>query len=263
MARMVYIRQINPHTFLHFTTDGPSFRLRDYSRSPYSPPREVKRQKRGKPSLTADDIRTMAEQPGNYNLELPESGRDLKDVEFWHKTTIHYNKIYLSLAKPLVQHTCTHARATGTETILSPEGVPAMRKCDTYEEVAAYLLDRFAAEFGLDRVEGKQPLPGHETGTTWVIDAKGVRESDGATIIVKCRRYTTSKAKQEQLAAPCLPNHRHQVRRRDLRQPPRAAERGGESCCGEEHSQCAIRPREHDAGLSTSFPEHDSGGAVQ
>ena len=76
-----------------------------------------------------------------------------------------------------------------------------MRKCDTYEEVAAYLLERFAAEFGLDRVEGKQPLPGHETGTTWVVDAKGVRESDGATIIIECRRYTTSKAKQEQLAA--------------------------------------------------------------
>ena len=31
----------------------------------------------------------MAEQPGNYNLEPPESGKDLKDVEFWHKTTIH------------------------------------------------------------------------------------------------------------------------------------------------------------------------------
>jgi hypothetical protein len=95
VARMVYIRQINAHTFLHFTTDGLSFRLRDYSRSPNSPPREVKRQKPGKPALTADDVRTMAEQPGNYNFEPPESGRSLKDVEFWHKTTIHYNQIYL------------------------------------------------------------------------------------------------------------------------------------------------------------------------
>jgi hypothetical protein len=76
-----------------------------------------------------------------------------------------------------------------------------MRKCDTYEEVAADLLNRFAADFGLEKVEGKQPIPGKESGTTWVIDAKGVRESDGATVIVECRRYTTSRAKQEQLAA--------------------------------------------------------------
>jgi hypothetical protein len=76
-----------------------------------------------------------------------------------------------------------------------------MRKCDTYEEVAAYLLNRFAADLGLERVEEKQPIPGKESGTAWVIDAKGVRESDGATVIVECRRHTTSKAKQEQLAA--------------------------------------------------------------
>ena len=95
MARMVYIRQIDEHTFLHFTTSGSSFRLRDYSRSPLSPPREVKRQKRDKPSLSADDIRAMAELPGNYNLEPPESGRDRKDLEFWHKTTIQYNQKYL------------------------------------------------------------------------------------------------------------------------------------------------------------------------
>ena len=126
MARMVYIRQINPHTFLHFTTDGPSFRLRDYSRSPCSPPREVKRQKRGKPSLSADDIRTMAEQPGNYNLEPPESGRDLKDVEFWHKTTIHYNKIYLDKGK--------ESMPPVTERAVSGSGSLAIEE-STYEPV--------------------------------------------------------------------------------------------------------------------------------
>src|SRR5271166_948645 len=126
VARMVYIRQINPHTFLHFTTDGPSFRLRDYSRSPCSPPREVKRQKRGKPSLSADDIRTMAEQPGNYNLEPPESGRDLKDVEFWHKTTIHYNKIYLDKGK--------ESMPPVTERAVSGSGSLAIEE-STYEPV--------------------------------------------------------------------------------------------------------------------------------
>lgn len=76
-----------------------------------------------------------------------------------------------------------------------------MRSCDKYEEVATYLLNRFATDLGLERVEQKQPIPGKESGTTWVIDAKGVRESDGATVIIECRRHTTSKAKQEYLAA--------------------------------------------------------------
>ena len=48
-------------------------------------------------------------------------------------------------------------------------------------------------------MEGKQPLPGQESGNDWTVDAKGVRESDGATIIIECRRYTTSKAKQEHM----------------------------------------------------------------
>jgi hypothetical protein len=48
-----------------------------------------------KPSLNADDIRAMAELPGNYNLKPPESGRDWKDFEFWHKTTRLLNDGYL------------------------------------------------------------------------------------------------------------------------------------------------------------------------
>ena len=45
-----------------------------------------------------------------------------------------------------------------------------------YEQVARELLNRFSDEFGLDRVEPKQSLPG-ASGTVWEIDAKGV--SDG------------------------------------------------------------------------------------
>lgn len=37
----------------------------------------------------------MAEQPGNYNLEPPETGKGWKDFEFWHKATVQYNQIYL------------------------------------------------------------------------------------------------------------------------------------------------------------------------
>jgi Restriction endonuclease len=52
--------------------------------------------------------------------------------------------------------------------------------------VARRLVDQFAAAFGLDRVEGKQRIKGKLTD--WEIDAKGVRDVDGATIIVECRR---------------------------------------------------------------------------
>jgi hypothetical protein len=71
----------------------------------------------------------------------------------------------------------------------------------TYEEVAAYLLNEFAAEFGLDRVEGKQNVSGLRSGTTWEIDAKGVRENNEGFIIVECRRYTNSKQNQEKLGS--------------------------------------------------------------
>ncbi len=70
-----------------------------------------------------------------------------------------------------------------------------------YEEVARILLDRFAEDFGLSSVEGKQDLAGNLTGTSWEIDAKGVVEGSDAFLIVECRRYTTSKLAQEDLGA--------------------------------------------------------------
>jgi len=75
------------------------------------------------------------------------------------------------------------------------------KKWETYEQVAAYLLNQFAHEFGLDRVEGKQELKGKRSGTTWKIDAKGVREGNEAFVIIECRRYTTSKHNQEQVGS--------------------------------------------------------------
>jgi hypothetical protein len=65
-----------------------------------------------------------------------------------------------------------------------------------YEEVATYLLKSSAKEFGLKFVEGKQKLQG-ASGALWEIDAKGVREDNDAIVVVECRRYTTSKLKQE------------------------------------------------------------------
>jgi hypothetical protein len=71
----------------------------------------------------------------------------------------------------------------------------------TYEEVATYLLDRNAKEFGLEKVEGKQSVPGQRSGTHWVIDAKGIKDDGIGFVIVECRRYTTSKQNQEKIGA--------------------------------------------------------------
>ncbi len=75
------------------------------------------------------------------------------------------------------------------------------KKFETYEQVSQYLLDRFAADLGLDKVEGKQEIKGQQSGTTWEIDAKGIRIGNDGFVIVECRRYTTSSLKQEHLAA--------------------------------------------------------------
>ncbi len=72
---------------------------------------------------------------------------------------------------------------------------------DTYEEVAAYLLDKNAKEFGLKRVEGKQSIAGRRSGTNWVVDAKGVKDDGIGFVIIECRRYTTSKQNQEKMGA--------------------------------------------------------------
>lgn len=69
-----------------------------------------------------------------------------------------------------------------------------------YEEVARYVLQQLGKKFGLAEVEGKQKVAGRQSGTEWEIDAKGVREGDGAIILVECRRYK-NRLKQEALAA--------------------------------------------------------------
>jgi len=71
----------------------------------------------------------------------------------------------------------------------------------TYEEVAAYLLNQFAAEFDLGSVIGKQSVPGISSGTTYVIDAKGFKQDGEGFVVVECRRYTTSKLNQERVGA--------------------------------------------------------------
>ncbi|MCI5124460.1 MAG: hypothetical protein D3925_08295 [Candidatus Electrothrix sp. AR5] len=76
-----------------------------------------------------------------------------------------------------------------------------MAQWESYEEVATFLLNQFASEFKLGRVEGKQKVAGQRSGTNWEIDAKGVRQGDDGFLIIECRRYTTSKQNQEKVGA--------------------------------------------------------------
>jgi len=71
----------------------------------------------------------------------------------------------------------------------------------TYEEVSAYLLNQCAEKFGLVSVEGKQHILGNQTGTKWEIDAKGIKEDNTGFMVIECRRHTTSRQNQENLAA--------------------------------------------------------------
>lgn len=70
-----------------------------------------------------------------------------------------------------------------------------------YEKTATVILDEMASHFGLVRVEGEQSVQGRRSGTEWRIEAKGVVEGEHAFVIIECRRYTTSKLKQEAMGA--------------------------------------------------------------
>ena len=72
---------------------------------------------------------------------------------------------------------------------------------ETYEQVATYLLDSIAHEFGFERIEGKQNVPGKRTGTDWEIDAKGVCLNGTGFFLIEYRRHTKSRITQEATAA--------------------------------------------------------------
>ena len=78
---------------------------------------------------------------------------------------------------------------------------PTRRTWQQYQELARHLLDKFAADFGLDRVEGPQVLPGQRSETDWALDAKGVLQNGEGILIVECRQYRGKKQVQEQIAA--------------------------------------------------------------
>jgi len=78
---------------------------------------------------------------------------------------------------------------------------PRPTKWQSYEQVAGYLLDQFACEFGLGEVQGKQLVTGKHTSDVWEIDGKGVASDQATFIVVECRRYTSSRIKKKDVAS--------------------------------------------------------------
>jgi Restriction endonuclease len=75
----------------------------------------------------------------------------------------------------------------------------AQKAWQNYEEVAQFLLDQLASHFRLGRVEGKQVVAG--VGTTWEIDAKGVREDGKGFVVIECKRHTKQGVPQAVIGA--------------------------------------------------------------
>ena len=74
---------------------------------------------------------------------------------------------------------------------------PDKPKWLSYEELATYLLNRMRKEFGPESVQGKQKILGKRSGTSWVIDAKGIIEGGEGFFIVECKRYPDRRLNQE------------------------------------------------------------------
>lgn len=66
---------------------------------------------------------------------------------------------------------------------------------EKYEEVAAYLLNQFAEEFDLGRVEGKTLVPG-QSGTDWELDARGWAEDGNKFVVVECKNHSKAGISQ-------------------------------------------------------------------
>ncbi len=93
MALMVYIKDIQPQSFLHLSTDGENFCLRDFSQQGSGSAIELARQSEGR---GASSIRVSANQPGNYAIEVAGGGHGVGEYAFWHKETLRLNAKYVT-----------------------------------------------------------------------------------------------------------------------------------------------------------------------
>ncbi|TPQ32022.1 hypothetical protein [Cupriavidus pinatubonensis] len=65
----------------------------------------------------------------------------------------------------------------------------------TYEEIAALVLNQCAAEFGIDRVEGKQKVVA-KSGATFEVDARAWTEGNAAHLLVECKKHENTGISQ-------------------------------------------------------------------
>lgn len=65
----------------------------------------------------------------------------------------------------------------------------------SYEQIAAFVLNQCAKEFGLERVEGKQDVAG-KSGTEWQVDARGWTEGNTAHFLVECKKHSDTAISQ-------------------------------------------------------------------
>lgn len=75
------------------------------------------------------------------------------------------------------------------------------KKWRDYEEVAQYLLNEFADNFGLERVEEAQKIIGLRSGRKIAIDGKGVKKDNTGYLLVECKRYPRDRVEAEKLEA--------------------------------------------------------------
>lgn len=111
MALLVYIKDIHPHSFLHLSTSGESFCLRDFSQP--GPAVKLERQSDGR---TAASIRALASQPGNHAIEVPGGGHSVEEHAFWHAETLRLNARYVDPA-PTPPAPVPHARSWLVENV--------------------------------------------------------------------------------------------------------------------------------------------------
>jgi hypothetical protein len=98
-------------------------------------------------------------------------------------------------------------------------------KWQSYEEIAAYLLNQFADTFGLKTVEGKQTVVGLRSGTNWEIDAKGLFPRRIRFRNCRVPQIHNIKTEPREGWSVSLQNQRHRSKRGHHRESPRASRR--------------------------------------
>lgn len=69
------------------------------------------------------------------------------------------------------------------------------RDWESYEQIATFVLNQCAQQFGLSRFEGKQNITGN-SGTDWEVDARGWVEGGTTHFLVECKNHKDTAISQ-------------------------------------------------------------------